>query len=108
MQARADVFKALADPTRRAILSMLMDGERSVATIASEFPVSRPAISKHLKLLKGAHLVIEYQEGRNRLYHINPRPLREVDVWLAEFRVMWQSKLHNLKNFLESENKERR
>jgi len=54
-------------------------------------------------LLKDAHLVVEYQEGRNRLYSINPRPLREVDVWLAEFRTMWQAKLGNLKNFLESQ-----
>jgi len=103
MQQRTDVFKALADPTRRAILSVLMDGEQSVTKIADEFSISRPAISKHLKLLKDAHLVVEYQEGRNRLYSINPRPLREVDVWLAEFRTMWQAKLGNLKNFLESQ-----
>jgi DNA-binding transcriptional ArsR family regulator len=97
-----DVFRALADPTRREILSILRDGGQPVNTIASRFPVSRPAISKHLRLLREANLVIEVTEGRQRIYHIDPEPLVEVDEWLDDYRKMWKSKLKNLKRYLES------
>ena len=96
-----DVFKALADPTRREILSILRHGGQSVNTIANRFPVSRPAISKHLRLLRQANLVIEITEGRQRIYHIDPEPLTQVDQWLIDYRRMWKSKLSNLKHYLE-------
>lgn len=99
------VFKALADPTRRAILSLLREGSQPVGSIAREFPVSRPAISKHLRLLREAELVVETRDGRNRLYELNAGPLKEVDDWLGYYRHMWQHKLRNLKRYVEAQGK---
>ena len=96
-----DVFQALADPTRRAILELLRDGSRPVGSIARDFPVSRPAISRHLRILREAELVSEIKVGRNRLYELNAAPLRSVDDWLAHYRHMWQHQLRNLKRFVE-------
>lgn len=96
------VFQALADPTRRAILVLLRDGSRPVGAIASEFSISRPGISKHLRALRDAALVRETREGRNRLYELNAEPLRVADEWLGFYRHMWQHKLRNLKTFLEA------
>lgn len=97
------VFQALADPTRRAVLDLLRHGSRSAGEIAVRFPVSRPAISKHLRRLRSSRLVREHRQGRHRFYTINPEPLKEVDRWLAEYRVFWQGKLAGLKAFVESE-----
>jgi DNA-binding transcriptional ArsR family regulator len=96
-------FQALADPTRRAVLDLLRRGSQPAGQIANAFPVSRPAISKHLRLLRRAHLVREHREGRNRIYHLNPEPLRAVDSWIEQYRVFWAASLNNLKNFVESE-----
>jgi DNA-binding transcriptional ArsR family regulator len=96
-------FHALADPTRRAVLDLLRSGSQPAGQIASAFPVSRPAISKHLRLLRRAHLVQERREGRHRLYQLNPEPLKAVDTWLQQYRVFWQSSLTNLKAFVETE-----
>lgn len=96
-------FQALADPTRRAVLDLLRRGSQPAGQIASAFPVSRPAISKHLRLLRRAHLVREHREGRNRIYDLNPEPLRAVDSWIEQYRVFWAASLNNLKNFVESE-----
>ena len=67
------------------------------------FPVSRPAISKHLRLLRRAHLVREHREGRHRVYELNPEPLRAVDSWIEQYRSFWSASLANLKAFVESE-----
>jgi DNA-binding transcriptional ArsR family regulator len=99
---RPDVYKALADPTRRTILSNLIRGELSVNAIARGFDVSRPAISKHLRLLREADLVMETRRGKNRIYRLNAAPLREVDDYLASYRSMWDTKLQSLKKHLES------
>ena len=96
-------FQALADPTRRAVLDLLRRGSQPAGSIASAFPVSRPAISKHLRLLRRAHLVREHREGRHRVYQLNPEPLRAVDSWLEQYRSFWQMNLNNLKTFVESE-----
>ena len=96
-------FHALADPTRRAVLDLLRSGSQPAGQIARAFPVSRPAVSKHLRLLRRAHLVQERREGRHRLYQLNPEPLRAVDSWLEQYRVFWQSSLTNLKAFVETE-----
>src|SRR3954467_13420537 len=93
-------FQALADPTRRAVLDLLRKGSRPAGQIASAFPVSRPAISKHLRLLRRAHLVDERREGRNRVYQLNPEPLKAVDSWLEQYRVFWQANLSSLKAFV--------
>ncbi|MFZ1052513.1 MAG: metalloregulator ArsR/SmtB family transcription factor [Candidatus Sulfotelmatobacter sp.] len=96
-------FQALADPTRRAVLDLLRRGSQPAGEIARAFPVSRPAISKHLRLLRRAHLVQEHRQGRNRVYHLNPEPLRAVDSWLDQYRTFWKMSLTNLKRFVEAE-----
>lgn len=96
-------FGALADPTRRAVLDLLRGGGLPAGQIARVFPVSRPAISKHLRLLRRARLVRAHRVGRQRIFELNPEPLKPVDLWLSRYRVFWQSELSNLKNFVESE-----
>src|SRR5579871_1979687 len=96
-------FQALADPTRRAVLDLLRRGSQPAGQIASAFPVSRPAISKHLRLLRRAHLVREHRQGRHRVYQLNPEPLRAVDSWIEQYRVFWATNLNQLKAFVESE-----
>jgi DNA-binding transcriptional ArsR family regulator len=96
-------FQALADPTRRAVLDLLRRGSQPAGQIARAFPVSRPAISKHLALLRRAHLVREHREGRHRVYQLNPEPLREVDSWIEQYRMFWAASLNNLKAFVEAE-----
>lgn len=96
-------FNALADPTRRAVLDMLRTGSRPAGEIARSFTVSRPAISKHLGILRRAHLVEEKREGRHRLYRLNPAPLKAVDSWLEHYREFWTTSLNNLKAFVEAE-----
>jgi DNA-binding transcriptional ArsR family regulator len=96
-----DVFQALADPTRRAILTLLRQGSQPVGVIARDFPISRPAISRHLRILREAELVSEIKVGRNRLYELNAGPLRNVDDWLAHYRHIWQHQLSNLKRYVE-------
>ena len=96
-------FAALADPTRRAMLDLLRQGSLPAGQIARAFPVSRPAISKHLRLLRKAHLVEEKREGRHRIYQLNSEPLKAVDLWLEQYRVFWQTSLTSLKTFVEAE-----
>jgi len=96
-------FQALADPTRRAVLDLLCRGSQPAGEIAQAFPISRPAISKHLRLLRRAHLVREHREGRHRVYQLNPDPLRAVDSWIAQYRAFWKVNLPNLKTFVEAE-----
>jgi DNA-binding transcriptional ArsR family regulator len=98
----AAVFQALADPTRRAVLDLLRVETLPAGQIACSFPVSRPAISKHLRLLRHADLVRESRRGRHRLYRLNPRPLKAVDQWLSHYRGFWSAKLLDLKTFVES------
>ena len=96
-------FQALADPTPPTVLDLLRRGSQPAGQIASAFPVSRPAISKHLRLLRRAHLVREQREGRHRVYRLNPEPLKAVDSWLEQYRKFWQVNLSSLKTFVETE-----
>lgn len=99
------IFSALADPTRRAVLDLLRRGSLPAGRIAEAFPVSRPAVSKHLRLLRRARLVRERREGRRRLYELNPAPLRAVDSWIRQYQKFWQASLTGLKAVAESEHK---
>jgi DNA-binding transcriptional ArsR family regulator len=105
--SRQAAFSAIADPTRRAVLDLLRRGSLPAGQIASAFSVSRPAVSKHLRLLRRARLVQERREGRNRFYQLNPGPLRAVDSWLNEYRIFWQANLGSLKSFVETEHAKR-
>src|SRR3954449_3078492 len=87
---------AIADPTRRELLALLARGEIAAGDLASRFPVSRPAISRHLRVLREAGLVRDRVEGRRRLYTLDPRPLRELDDWLEPYRDLWASRLDAL------------
>jgi DNA-binding transcriptional ArsR family regulator len=96
-----DVFRAIADPTRRAILDRLRAGPAPVNALAADFQQSRPAISKHLGVLRQARLVSEQRAGRERLYQLEPRPLQQVAGWIEGYRSFWQVSLENLKRYLE-------
>jgi DNA-binding transcriptional ArsR family regulator len=101
--AQRDVFRAIADPTRRAILDRLRAGPAPVNALASEFEQSRPAISKHLRVLRDARLVVEERSGRERVYELRAVPLQQVAGWIEGYRSFWQVSLTNLKRFLEEE-----
>lgn len=100
-----NIFNALADSSRRKILTMLIDKEMHVNEIAGHFKFSRPAVSKHLRILQESKLVIPRREGRERFYRVNPKPLKEVNKWLEYFEKFWDDKLTSLKNFIEKESK---
>jgi len=102
--ASDSVFSALADPTRRAVLDLLRGGSLPAGRIAQAFPVSRPAISKHLRLLLHAHLVNETRVSRQRIYELNVSPLKSVDAWLDHYRSFWEASLTSLKAVVENEN----
>jgi|SRR6516162_6920368 DNA-binding transcriptional ArsR family regulator len=95
------VFKAIADPTRREILRLLRSGERTVGGIAANFRTSRPAISKHLRLLRSAGLVATRRRGTARLCQLKGRPLVAVSEWVRDYEVFWKESLRNLKQFVE-------
>jgi DNA-binding transcriptional ArsR family regulator len=90
------VFEALADPTRRRLLELLAAGERSAGELAGEFAISRPGVSRHLRVLRDAGLVRERGDGRRRLYSVDPAPLAEVDAWLERWRGFWDQRLDAL------------
>lgn len=96
------VFAAIADPTRRAILHRLASGELAAGDIAGVFPISRPAVSKHLRILRQAALVREERRGRHRVYRLNAQPLRDVERWLEHYREFWAKSLASLKRHVES------
>ena len=96
-------FHALADPTRLAVLDLLRRGPQPAGRIAAAFPISRPAISKHLRQLRKARLVVETRSGRHRVYRLNPAPLKAASAWLERYRQFWQMNLGNLKTFVERE-----
>jgi DNA-binding transcriptional ArsR family regulator len=102
-RAYADVFRAIADPTRRAILDRLRAGPAAVNVLADDFKQSRPAVSKHLRVLRLAHLVTEQRVGRERMYELRSAPLQQVAGWLEGYRAMWQASLDRLKRHLEGE-----
>lgn len=96
-----DVYSAIADPTRRQVLGILAGGERSVTSLTSHFTVTRPAVSKHLAILKEAGLVTERKIGRERRYRLRAEPLQEVRDWTERFERFWMGKLNALEEHLE-------
>ena len=87
---------ALSDPTRRRILELLVDGDVPAGGLADEFPVSRPAVSRHLRVLREAGLVQVRVDGRRRVYALDPGPLEELDAWLEPYRHLWSRRLDAL------------
>jgi DNA-binding transcriptional ArsR family regulator len=91
-----EAMAALADPTRRALVGLLARDEWAAGELAARFPISRPAISRHLRVLREAGLVRSRTEGKRRLYALDPRPLRDVDDWLEPYRDLWAQRLDAL------------
>jgi DNA-binding transcriptional ArsR family regulator len=97
-----DVFRAIADPTRRALLDDLRAGPKSVNRLAAGFDQTRPGISKHLRILREAGIVEETRNGRERLYRLKPSTLEPVDRWILTYRGFWQNQLDALKLYMET------
>ncbi len=93
-------FSALADPTRRAILARLSAGEATVGELAEPFEISLPAISRHLKVLEGAGLISRGREAQWRPCRLQPQPLRDLDGWLARYRVFWEGGFDRMDAYL--------
>ena len=96
-----DAYRAIASPSRRVILNLLRDGERSVGDIVGAVEMSQPAVSQHLRVLTHAGLVRDRREGRARIYQLNPEPLREVYDWLGHYEQFWRERFDALGMYLE-------
>jgi len=96
MDQLSSVFGALADPTRRAILARLAEGDRTVFELTAPFSVSQPAISRHLKVLEGAGLISRSRRATARLSHIEAEPLRDATEWLAKYQAFWDERFDQL------------
>ncbi|MDI3090424.1 metalloregulator ArsR/SmtB family transcription factor [Priestia megaterium] len=99
--AKHDVFQAIADPTRRKVLELLSEKELPISEITSHFSISRTAIVKHLHILSEADLVHGQKKGREKVYYLQPEPLKEVKDWLAYYEQFWMNKLSILQHIVE-------
>lgn len=99
-------LEALADPTRRRIVELLADGERSAGELAAQFAVSRPAVSRHLRVLREHGIVRARGDAQRRLYSLDPTPLAELDAWLDRYRPFWAQRLDALETQLRRSRKE--
>jgi DNA-binding transcriptional ArsR family regulator len=102
---RRDVFQAIADPTRRAILTLLALNAMTPNAIAGHFDSSRQAISKHIQVLAECELVKQEPTGREIYYHFNPEKMKEVDIWMEQFRAKWNSRFSQLDELLKNQPK---
>lgn len=103
-----DVFEVLADPTRRRILDLLRDGERTVGDLVEALGTAQPNVSKHLRMLDAAALVRVRVDGPRRHYDLAPGRLREIDTWLAPFREIWADRLDEFERYLDTVSDEQR
>jgi DNA-binding transcriptional ArsR family regulator len=99
----ASAFEVLAEPTRRRILDLLRDGERSVGELVDRLTLSQPGVSKHLRVLRDAGLVQVRIEAQRRWYGLRPEPLTEIDAWLEPYRRLWAQHLDALEQHLDRE-----
>ncbi len=95
------VFRALADPTRRAIIDMLAEGDRPIADIASAFDMTRPAVAKHLAILREGGVIAMERRGREHIHRLNPQALKTAADWLGYFDRFWDDRLAKLKKVVE-------
>jgi DNA-binding transcriptional ArsR family regulator len=101
------VFEVIAEPNRRAILSLLVSSEQSVGEIERQLRMSQPTVSKHLRVLRDAGFVKSTIDAQRRLYRLNPEPLQQVDAWLAPFRRFWSAHIDALERHLDRMNHDR-
>ncbi|HET6273678.1 MAG TPA: metalloregulator ArsR/SmtB family transcription factor [Bacteroidota bacterium] len=99
------VFSALADPTRRAILEHLARGEQTVTTLAEPHEISLPAVSKHLKVLEEAGLIVRAKDGRIHRMNLNSKPMKDAAAWLERYRAFWEGRFDALEKFLNTPTK---
>jgi DNA-binding transcriptional ArsR family regulator len=99
---RRDIFQAIADPTRRAILGLLALQAMTPNAIAEHFDSTRQAVSKHIQILVECEVVKQQQTGREIYYHFNPNKMKEIDLWLERFRKLWEHRFDQLDNLLEN------
>lgn len=104
---RRDVFQAIADPNRRAILSLLAEKRMTLNSVAENFRISRPAVSKHIKILKECGLVVVIPQGRERYVEARFDRLGEVSDWIEKYRQVWEAKFDRLDKVLENMKKEK-
>ncbi|GAA1953797.1 metalloregulator ArsR/SmtB family transcription factor [Amycolatopsis minnesotensis] len=95
------LFGALANPTRREVLDMLLEGSRTVADIAAHFDMARPSVSEHLRVLRDSGLVTEVKQGRNRYYAVDPGPLHDVREWLDPYERFWRDRMRAMGTVLD-------
>lgn len=101
METRRDIFQAIADPTRRAILGLLAFQAMTPGVIAGNFDSSRQTISKHIQILTECQLVSQEQRGREIYYHFNPLKMKEISDWVSQYQQFWDHKLDSLENYLD-------
>ena len=101
LEAHSDVFQAIAHPARRAILDRLRDGEQPVMALAEPFDMTLPGVSQQLRILRRAGLVSERRVGRQRVYSLNPEPLREVRDWMRHYEQFWTTRMKSLGKYLD-------
>ena len=102
MNLRRDVFQAIADPTRRAILLLLTSQSMTAGAIASNFDTARPTVSKHLQILTECELLKQEQQGREMYYHFNPNKMKEIADFIEPFRQMWEAKFDKLETVMKN------
>ena len=100
METRRDVFQAIADPTRRAILVLIALQAMTPNALAEHFETSRQAVSRHIKVLTECQLVKQAQTGRKIYYQVNPKRMKEIDDWIEQFRVLWEDRFAQLDKVL--------
>ena len=105
---RRDIFQAIADPTRRAIITLIALQAMTPNTIADNFNTTRQAISKHLRILSECELVKQQQQGREIYYSLEIKKLKEVDKWLNQFRKLWETRFNQLDNVLATMKKQKK
>ncbi len=93
---KQDLFQAIADPTRRAILTLIAIQALTPGAMAEQFDMSRQAVSKHIKILQECDLIKPEQSGREIYYHFNPKKMLELDIWLSQFRKNWETQFNQL------------
>ena len=97
---KRDIFQAIADPTRRAILVLLASQAMTPNALAEQFDMTRQAVSKHIRILKECEIVMQKKSGREIYYHFKPKKMKEIDSWLEQFRKHWETRFNQLDHVL--------
>ena len=100
MNLRRDVFQAIADPTRRTILLLVASHSMTAGAIAAHFDTARPTVSKHLQILTECDLLSQEQNGREMIYHLNPKKMKEIADFIEPFRIMWDNRFNKLESMM--------